>query len=300
MLRPEKLKFKSRSRELFLAKHVDALIFAALLAAASSTANAAAITFNTAFPVSKGGIILREQGILTRSSDEFEGVKRKETVIEAVSVLGFGVMRKLAVFGVLPVVHLDREIGGIENRATNIGDATVFARMEAARRDRPERTIRFAPFAGFVAPTGKHGRTGDGSLDVFAGAVLTAATTDWVFDSQIKYVVNNEANDFERGDAASADASLQFRLFPQTISANADGFLFGVLEANVTHFEENRLAGLNDPNSGGTQVLVSPGVQYAEKRWIVETAIRIPVLNDFNGDALEPDYSLIVSLRINF
>ncbi len=121
-----------------------------------------------------------------------------------------------------------------------------------------------------------------------------------MFDSQIKYVINNEAEGFERGDMASADASLQFRLYPQSISAISEGFLFGVLEANVTHFDEDRFAGVNKPSSGGVQVLVSPGVQYAQKRWIAETAVRIPVINDFNGDALEQDYSIIVSLRTNF
>ncbi len=62
----------------------------------------------------------------------------------------------------------------------------------------------------------------------------------------------------------------------------------------------NSLLGVDDPNSGGIQVFVSPGVQYAAKRWIAEAAVRIPVVNDLNGDALEPDYSIITSLRVNF
>lgn len=276
------------------------LLYVSALAAASPAAFAAPITFNTALPVSKGEIILREQFIVSQSSDSFGGIERDVTVIKGVSVLGFGVARGLAVFGVLPVVNIDREIGGIKSSETGLGDATVFARLEVMRWDSPGRTVRIAPLAGLVIPSGEEGRTGDGSLDVFAGVILTAATTDWVFDSQIKYVVNNEAKGFQRGDTASADASLQYRLFPNQISESSGGFLFGVLEANVTYLDENRLAGIADPNSGGVQVFLSPGVQYAAKRWIAETAIRIPVVNDLNGSALEPDYSVIASLRLNF
>lgn len=165
-------KIQDRAARPFLAKDIDTLFIAASLMAWASTANAAAITFNTALPVSKGGFVLRESGTFTRASDEFGGVEREETAIEAVSALGFGVSRKLAVFGVLPLVRKDSKIDGFENTSTDIADATVFARMEAARWDRRGGTIRLAPFAGLIAPTGKRGRTGDGSLDVFVGAVL--------------------------------------------------------------------------------------------------------------------------------
>ena len=275
------------------------LLVVAALGVAAPAAQAAPITFNTALPVSKGEIILREQFVVSQSSDRLGGVARDVTVLKGVSVVGYGAARGLAVFGVLPVVNIDREIGGIKSNATGLADGSFFARQEIMRWDSPGRTVRIAPFAGLVAPMGDAGRTGDGSLDVFAGAIFTAATTNWVFDSQIKYVVNNEAKGFERGDMASADVSLQYRLAPKVVSGGG-GFLFGVLEANVAHLNKNRLAGAVDPNSGGVQVFLSPGVQYAAKRWIAETAVRIPVVNDLNGAALEPDYSVITSLRFNF
>jgi hypothetical protein len=275
------------------------LVVTALVAAAPS-AHGAAITFNTALPVGKGEFILRQQLIVSQSSDTLGAIARDVTVIKGVSVVGYGAARGLAVFGVLPVVNIDREIGAMQSNTTGLADGTIFARQEIMRWDSPGRTVRIAPFAGLVVPTGDAGRTGDGSLDVFAGAIFTAATTDWVFDSQIKYVVNNQANGFERGDTASADVSLQYRLLPKVVSGSSGGFLFGVLEANITYLNENRLAGAIDPNSGGVQVFLSPGVQYAAKRWIAEAAVRIPVVNDLNGSALEPDYAIITSLRFNF
>ena len=277
------------------------LLSVALVAACfAAAANAAPITFNTALPVSKGEVLFRQQFIVTRAGENLLGVSRNLTTLQGVSVVGYGPARRTAVFGVLPVVHVDREIGSTNTEATGLADAKLFARYEIIRADRPRRTFRLSPFAGVTVPTGDEGETGDGSLDVFGGLIATLATTDWVFDSQAQYVANREANGFERGDQASFDASLQYRLLPSRLASNTSGFLFAVIEANVSYLDEDRLFGVDDPNSGGVVVSVSPGVQYAAKRWIAEAAVRIPVVADLNGNALEPDYSIITSLRINF
>lgn len=271
--------------------------FAVSLAGA---ANAAPITFNTALPVSKGEALFRQQFIVTRASDNLLGVSRSVTTFQSVSVAGYGPARRTAVFGVLPVLHIDQEIGPANMETTGLGDAKLFARYEIFRADRPGRTLRISPFAGVTLPTGDKGETGDGSLDIFGGLIATVATTDWVFDGQAQYVANREANDFERGDQASFDASLQYRLLPNRLGANTSGFLFGVIEANVSYLDEDRIFGVEDSNSGGVVVSVTPGVQYAAKRWIAEAAVRIPVAAGLNGNALTPDYSVIASLRVNF
>lgn len=271
-----------------------------LLAFLPATALAAPITFNTALPVSKGEVLARQQFIVTNLSDRLGGMKRDVTVRAGVSVLGYGVTPKLAIFGVAPLVKIDRETGAVSRNFTGLGDATLFARYEIYRNDTPGKTVRIAPFVGATLPTGRTGKTGDGSVDGFAGLIFTAASINWNFDSQVKYVANTRANGFARGDTLSADASLQYRLLPKTIAANTDAFLYGVLEANVTQLQRDRLGGVINPNSGGTQAFLSPGLQYATKRWIAETALKIPVVNNLHGTALEPDYSLVTSLRFNF
>lgn len=266
----------------------------------SGAVSAAPITFNTALPVSKGEVLIRQQFVYSQSGDRLNDVSRTVSTFRSVSVMGYGPARRAAIFGVLPVVHVDREIGPVNFEATGLGDATIFGRYEVYRADSPGKTLRIAPFAGVSLPTGEEGETGDGSLDFFGGLIGTVARADWAFDSQVQYVVNREANGFARGDQASADASLQYRLLPGSLSSNTKRFLFGVIEANVTYLDEDRLFGVDDPNSGGVLVSVSPGVQYAAKRWIAEAAVRIPVVTDLNGSALEPDYSVIASLRVNF
>jgi hypothetical protein len=271
-----------------------------MLVAISGTAQAAPITFNTALPVSRGEILLRQQFIVTNFSDRLNGIRRDVTVHVGVSVLGYGVTPKLALFGVAPLVNVERKIGAARSNFTGLGDASIFARYEIYRNDRPGKTLRIAPFAGLILPTGRSGRIGDGSVDGFAGLIFTAASTNWNFDSQIKYTANTRAKGFARGDSVSAGASLQYRLLPNTLTARSEGFLYGVLEANLTQLQKDRLGSAINPNSGGTQAFVSPGLQYATRRWIAEMALTIPVLNKLHGTALAQDYALITSLRFNF
>ncbi len=141
---------------------------------------------------------------------------------------------------------------------------------------------------------------GSGSWDPFGGLVVTYQTLDVQIDAQASYKANTEANGFEFGDVARLDASLQYRLWPRELSGGVPGFLYGILEANLIHQGKNVSAGADDPNSGGTTLLLVPGLQYVTKRWIIEAAVQIPVVQDLNGTALKKDYVVRAGFRFNF
>ena len=293
---------------------------AAVLFVASTSwtiiASGAPITFNTALPVAKDEFVFRQQLISGQSDDDPSGADRDRTSQAAVSVLGYGVTNKLVLFGVLP--YLDNELkittgGQRVTRSTNgFGDLSVFGRYTVVQRDRPGRNFRVAPFFGIKAPTGEDDETdalgrlppsvqvGSGSWDPFVGVVATYQTLGYQVDSQFSYRANNEANDFEAGDVIRLDGSLQYRLRPRELTGGVPGFLYGVIEANLIHRDKNRVGGSTDPNSGGTTLFLTPGVQYVTKRWIVEGAVQIPVSQDLNGTALENDYVARISARFNF
>ena len=277
---------------------------------------AAPITFNTALPVAKGEFIAREQYLVNQSGNDPSGLERDRRAQAAVTVLGYGATGKLALFGVLP--YADNELtltsGGqrVTRRAGGFGDFTVFGRYTLVQRDWPGRNFRVAPFAGVKAPTGDDDerdalgllppsvQVGSGSWDPLVGVVATYQTLDYQVDAQIGYQANNEANGFEAGDVARLDGSLQYRLWPRALSGGLPGFLYGVIEANLIHQGKDRIGGSTDPNSGGTRLFLTPGIQYVTKRWIAEGAVQIPVSQDLNGKTLENDYIGRISVRFNF
>lgn len=263
----------------------------------ASSARAFPITFDSALPVNDGELLLREQ-LLFASRDDALGNAERRTQLN--SVVGYGLSSKIAAFAVLPLISREVETGAVESTDIGLGDAAVFLRSELLRHDSAGQTFRLAGFGGLVLPTGDEGRTGDGSVDAFAGVIMTAASTDWVFDTQLQYSINGEAGGFERGDAVGLDASLQHRLFPSSSGSSTEGFLFGVIEANLAWLDEDRIAGARDPNSGGTLAFVSPGLQFVTRRWIAEAAVQVPVATDLNGQGLEPNPTFITGMRFNF
>jgi len=275
-----------------------ALFFAACFAVPASLA--APIATNTALPVSADEIIVRVQLVATHASDRVGGVSREIDRFEARTVLGYGLSSNLAFFGVLPMINIDRTFGDVSMSDFAVGDSEIFARYEIFRRDNPGRTVRITPFAGLRFPTGRDGQTGDGSLDVFGGLIATLASTKWALDSQMRYDLNRESNGFERGNSISVESSFQFRLLPAKVVRDTNAFVFGVLEISANYYEQNRVNGVTNPDSGGFQLFLTPGLQYSAKRWIADLGARIPIVNDLNGTALEPDYSILTSIRINF
>jgi len=298
------------------AAKIHAAPLAGLLFAAAFPVWGAPITFNTALPVQQGGAVLREQLIYDKNSRDPPPANRDVRVSGLISVLGYGVTRDFALFGVLPYLdkRLDMDMGGqrVSRSDQGFGDLMVIGRYTAYESNVPGRTFRVAPFLGVKAPTGSDdaqdglGRLpppiqlGSGSWDWLGGAIATYQTLDFQVDTQLSYRANREANGFRFGDVGTFDVSFQYRLWPQQLGSGVPAFLYGVLEVNLVHAEKNRVGGIRDPNSGGTTLFLSPGLQSVTRKWILEAGVQIPVAQDLNGTALENDYILNAGLRINF
>ncbi|MDZ7752895.1 MAG: transporter [Gammaproteobacteria bacterium] len=282
----------------------------------SNSPQAAPITFNTALPVARGVFMAREQLVVHRSGEDPSEAQRERTEVAAISVLGYGITNRWALFGELAYrdIDLDRTTDGqrISRSTSGFGDLSLLARHTAYRHDRLGQTLRVAPFAGIKAPTGEHddrdshGRlpasvqAGTGSWDYFGGIVMTYQTLRYQMDGQIAYRENTVADDFEAGDVWRLDGSLQYRLHPLELAGGVPAFIYGVLEANLVHEGRNRIDGRRDPDSGGTRFFLTPGLQYVGRRWLLEGALQVPVAQNLNGGALETDYLLRAGVRFNF
>lgn len=283
---------------------------------AASNVWSAPVTFNTALPVGGGEFVTRELVVISESGKDPSGANRDRSATSFVSVLGYGVTNKFALFGVLPYVDkdLDVTVGGnrINRSESGLGDVSMFGRYTVVQRDQSGRTFRVAPFFGVKAPTGndddrdEFGRlppsvqSGSGAWDVFGGVVATYQTFAFQTDGQISYRINNEANNFDPGDEFRLDGSLQYRLLPRTLGGGVPSFLYGVLETNLVYRDKNEVNNNDDDNSGGTTVFLSPGLQYVTKRWIVEGVVQIPVIQNLHSDTLENDYVVRAGVRFNF
>jgi len=119
-------------------------------------------------------------------------------------------------------------------------------------------------------------------------------------DAQVLYRENGRHDGFAAGDEIRFDASLQTRVWPQEFSSGTPGFVYALLESNLINRERNQLGNGTDPDSGGTQWLLAPGLQYIGRRWIFEGTVQLPVVSNPHGNALEDDAIVRVGFRRNF
>lgn len=291
------------------------LLFAGCLLL-SGAGLAAPNTFNTALPVAKGNFIWREQ-LLIRERSSGGPQDRDVSVTALGSVLGYGVSSRLAVFGALPW-FFDRELevttpmGRITRETDGLGDLTLFGRYTVFRRDFAGATFRVAPLLGIKMPTGdddesdRFGRlprplqTGTGAWDGFAGAIGTWQTLAYQVDTQLLYRANGRHDGFAAGDEVRLDASLQYRIWPRKLGRGTPAFVYALLESNLSHTQRDEIGSRSDRDSGGTQWLLAPGLQYVTRRWIFEATVQLPAVSNPHGNALEDDWILRTGFRYNF
>lgn len=279
-------------------------------------ARAGPITFNTALPVAQGQSILRGQTKLLRSSDDPDPANRDLTVWAAPTVIAHGVDERLAVFGTAPyldkTLEVDTPRGRIERGDAGLGDARFFARYTVWQKNRRGATLRLAPFSGIEVPSGDHEardalgalprplQLGSGSWDPFVGAIFTWQTFDQEFDTSVAYQRNTEADGYAFGDEATWNLSYQHRIWPRKLGGGVPGFLYAVAESNLSWSDEDEASGRAVSGTGGTTWRLTPGLQYVAKRFVLETAIQLPVVQNLDGGALENDFILTAGFRVNF
>lgn len=292
---------------------------AAILAfglALAAPARAGSISFNSALTLSSNEFVFRELFVFDASGDDPSGQDRDRRALSSISVLGYGVNQNLSLFAVVPFHDRRLRITTDGERRTRdaagLGDIRLFGKYTAVRRNWTARALRLSPFAGVELPTGasdendRFGRLpasvqlGSGSFDPFGGITATYQTLDYQIDAQLSYQANTEANNFEFGDVARADISGQLRLLPREITGGVPGFLYGVLELNLIHGGKNRDNGAVLGNSGGVTLFVTPGLQYVTRRWVLEAAVQLPVMQNLNGTALEKSHVVRAGIRVNF
>ncbi len=280
-------------------------------------ATAAPITFNTALPVGKSEFVNREQLVLTRAGKDPSGAGREVEGTALVSVLAYGIEGNLTLFGILPYVDKvlrfpGPDAGSVKRSSKGIGDSSIFLRYTFHQNDRQGSTFRVAAFGGLKIPTGNDShrdslgllpvplQSGTGSWDGFGGIVTTYQALSFQVDAQLSYTVKTQANRFQAGNEARLDGSIQYRLFPRELQSGVPAYVYGVLETNLIYQDKSTFLGQSDPNSGGMTIFLAPGIQYVTRRYILEAAVQIPVVQNLNGNALENDYVARTGFRWNF
>lgn len=266
----------------------------------------------------KEQLLIRTQIKFTKKSDDPTDKDRDREDLNIPVTVVYGVSEKMALFVTVPYVIKElksTESGSRRERGdSGLGDITLLGKYRIYTRDYPGKTSRLSILCGIKVPTGEDdeedsfGRLpqglqlGSGSFDPFAGVAYTWQTIDHEIDGDLSYKFNTEgANDFKFGDLLKYNIAYQKRVWPFELPEEGlYSQLNLVLELNGQYQERNKLSGVKVPDSGGHIIFLSPGIQYVTERFIAESSVQLPVIQDLNGSQVETDYIITAGIRITF
>ncbi len=281
-----------------------------MLASFAFTSYSFAVPINSdvALTPYKGQTIIRSQVRYTKKTTDPTEQNRDMQIWMFPNTFVYGVTEKFAASLTMPYIEKELKSTTQGSRSTaidsGIGDITLMAKYRIWRTDLPGETRRFSLVGGLELPTGDDEaqlKLGSGSIDPIAGILFTIQSLGQEFDIDLTYQSNTESNNFEFGDVLKYNLAYQKRVLPQVLPERGVYSQVNlVLEFNGEYAQKDKSGGSRVKDSGGNTLFISPGIQWASKRWILETSIQLPIIQDLNGSQLETDWTVVTSIRLTF
>jgi hypothetical protein len=282
-----------------------------------ASAFAVAINSDVGLTPFKGQWIARSQLRYTKKADDPSPQDRKLEVFTMPQTLVYGFTEKASAILTIPFLskELDSTVDGarISRGDAGVGDLLLLGKYRLYAKDYPMAASRFSIVAGTDLPTGQSGdadargklprdlQLGSGSADPTLGAAYTWQDLNGEWDASLTYTFNTTANTFEFGDVLTYTVAYQRRIWPLRLPERGVYAQWNVvLEANGQWEQQAKSHASRLDNTGGHLLFLSPGVQVATKHVVAEASIQLPALQHLNGNQVEPDFTLVGSVRVTF
>ena len=264
-----------------------------------------------------------------------EDVHSIDNLFQYQATLAWGVTDNLTIGASIPYLernniraaHNDMGMGEVEKAgdASGIGDARFFGQFRFFHDTMQD----LAVIAGIKTPTGitsereaggesfeTDHQPGSGSWDPFLGLAYNRAFGRAGFSANVLYSYTTKGSQqTDLGNGFNYNLALSYRLFSamethhhyhdHEYSHEHTGSILDyidvALELNGDVRGKDEISGVNEENSGGHILYLSPGIRIGFAHgWSLYTSIGIPVINDLNGVQSEPDYRVIGGMSMTF
>lgn len=258
------------------------------LAVLAGSARGAGLNTDVALTPPKDGWILRVQWRYSRLFDDPTPLDRE--VHRSVQPITFvyGATENLAILGTVPVTYRKIEFGsGATQTDTGVGDITLLGKYRFFQEDKPGQTTRWAVIGGLEVPTFDDNFSSE-SFDPIIGTVFTHQRLGWWIDWDVLYKFNTAGGD-AGDDELRADIAYSHRLVGGESEITGPWGLYAIAEINARYLTD-----------GSAQAFGSPGLQYITPNLILEAGVQLPIGQDLKSPRLKRDYTVVLSLRVQF
>jgi hypothetical protein len=198
-----------------------------------------------------------------------------------------------------------------------LGDATFMGKWRFYAGEDFSSALLF----GIKAPTGETGKKhdgekleaehqpGSGSWDPLLGAAVTKRLGDFAVDaSTLASFAQEGAQHTDLGNRVSYNLALSWRAgeearrqFHHEGKAHGHNYLDLTLELNGEWVGKKQEDDEADPDSGGNQVFLSPGIRFTpESHWSGFLSVGIPVISNLGAGHAETDYKVTAGISKSF
>jgi len=246
--------------------------------------------------------VVRKDKLLQDGEEITDPMDRSVTAYITPIAVPYNLFPTLQVGTVVPFVTKQLMSAGGDRTQSGIGDITVFVKKLVVQVDRKGETFRVAVKGSAKLPTGDEDsplQLGTGSFDSGLSAVAGWVKGRWGLYGEAIYFHNTSDGGVDFGDRFGYNVALGFRAIPTVYERYPAPQLNLYLELNGSTVNRADVRAVENVNSGGSVLLVSPGVQYVGgRRWILEASVQLPVVDEPNGTQLGTNWTASMGTRI--
>lgn len=138
---------------------------------------------------------------------------------------------------------------------------------------------------------------GTGSTDALVGVTYGFEGLKWYRWAAARYRYNGEdENGLKRGDKLFLDAVIGIR--PRKLVYREPDSVW-MLELNAEWTDRAELNGAALPDTGGTEIFLSPGLMWTWRNYAIKPGIQIPIYGDLNGDQARTDFRAFIEFEVH-
>jgi len=275
--------------------------------------------------------IINNDAFSTEQLEDFaanglEGVHSIDKITSTSLSLSYGVTDDFSINARLPYIERknirESEIeDGVPEAHTHgdssgVGDLLILTQYQVSNSEKTDVAIQF----GVKAPTGeteakdKDGvrfetefQPGSGSWDYLLGTSISKSNNGVGYHANVLYNKTTQGSQStEIGDALSYNVALSYRLgvdadHDHTSHDHNDSEITGVewdllIELNGETRAKNEIAGIEDENSGGSILFLSPGIRVSSGKFGGFISVGMPVIENQNGKQTDIDTRIVAGL----
>ncbi len=184
-----------------------------------------------------------------------------------------------------------------DDRRAGWGDLSLRSKFRFYRKDMPGASNQAALHAGVKFPTGEREENrGSGTTDYFVGLSVGRESRRHYFFAGARYQVNGVIDNLGRGNQFEFDAAYGIRPWKLEYRQPDTVFLVEFIgELMEKNFQNNQSV----INSGGNIFSIAPGLLFSYRNVMLKAGIKIPLLENLNGEQETPDTEYVFGLELH-